>query len=144
MTWQGAGRGREASLIFLQRMTIRMGPTDAPVLDEKPAHIHLAAWQRARWLAGRYSVLFGNLGAFASIMRRNGAEGIAFFFEIFGRPYSLTIPLRAIAGLLLSFEGCRQGSSFSAHYSFQHLICAVRIPALEILAEWIGVGSRLC
>ena len=43
-------------------------------------------------------------------MARSPLEGAAFVAEMFGRPLSLSVPLRIAAGTVLSFEGVRSGS----------------------------------
>jgi cellulose synthase/poly-beta-1,6-N-acetylglucosamine synthase-like glycosyltransferase len=89
----------EASLLLTAAgAKICLAPDDAIVFDEKPSSVDAAASQRARWLLGRYELLMRRGGTFASIMAKNPVEGAALFAEIFGRPLSLTIPLRVLAG----------------------------------------------
>lgn len=89
----------EASILLTASgKTIRMAPERAIVIDEKPNEVGAAASQRARWLLGRYELLFRRFGSFLVIVTRKPAEGVALFAEIFGRPLSLTVPLRAIVG----------------------------------------------
>ncbi len=79
----------------------RIRMTEALVLDEKPEEMTAAASQRARWFLGRYEVLVRRAPAFARVIARRPVEGAAFFVEIFGRPLSLTAPLRVVAAILL-------------------------------------------
>lgn len=79
---------------------IRM--TDASLLDDKPTAVRAAASQRSRWLVGRYELLVRRAPAFAKAIARHPLEGLAFFVEIFGRPLSLTVPLRLGAAVLLA------------------------------------------
>lgn len=89
----------EASLLLTaEGAKICLAPDDAIVFDEKPSSVDAAASQRARWLLGRYELLLRRGGTFASIMAKHPAEGAALFAEIFGRPLSLTVPLRVLAG----------------------------------------------
>lgn len=94
----------EASLL-LHDARVRM--TDAVVIDEKPEGVRDAASQRARWLAGRYELLVRRAPELARHIAAKPAEGFAFFFEIFGRPLSLTVPLRIAAGTWLAWRGER-------------------------------------
>jgi cellulose synthase/poly-beta-1,6-N-acetylglucosamine synthase-like glycosyltransferase len=90
----------EATLLLTaQGATIRM--TDAVVLDEKPEGMTAAASQRARWFLGRYELLVRRAPAFAQVIAKRPIEGAAFLVEIFGRPLSLTAPLRVAAGILM-------------------------------------------
>lgn len=92
----------EASLLLAAAgERCRMGPPAAAVIDDKPHSIEVASRQRARWFAGRFQLLFRRWDAFVSLLRRNPGEGLAFLLEIFGRPFALTVPLRAAAGLLM-------------------------------------------
>ncbi len=79
---------------------IRM--SEAVVLDEKPEAMTAAASQRARWFLGRYELLVRRAPAFAQVIAKRPLEGTAFLVEIFGRPLSLTAPLRLAAGILLT------------------------------------------
>jgi cellulose synthase/poly-beta-1,6-N-acetylglucosamine synthase-like glycosyltransferase len=89
----------EASLLLTAAgATIRLAPEQAIVYDEKPSTVDAAALQRARWLLGRYELLGRRAGTFAEIIARNPAEGVAALVEIFGRPLSLSVPLRLLAG----------------------------------------------
>ena len=78
--------------------TIRLAPEEAVVFDEKPSTIGDAASQRARWILGRYELLGRRFGTFVAVTARRPAEGLASIVEIFGRPLSLTVPLRVITG----------------------------------------------
>lgn len=87
----------EASLLITaDGGTIRMAPR-AIVFDDKPVTMDDAAAQRARWLLGRGELLVRHFGSFVAIGVRHPGEGLAQFAEIFGRPLSLSIPLRAAA-----------------------------------------------
>lgn len=89
----------EASLLLTAAgATIRLAPAAAIVYDEKPATVDAAASQRARWLLGRYELLGRRGATFAELIARNPAEGVAALVEIFGRPLSLSVPLRLVAG----------------------------------------------
>src|SRR5688572_21775775 len=84
----------EASLLITaDGGTIRMAPR-AIVFDDKPVTVDDAAAQRARWLLGRGELLVRHFGSFVAIGVRHPGEGLAQFAEIFGRPLSLSIPLR--------------------------------------------------
>jgi len=96
----------EASLLLTAAgATIRLAPRDAIVFDEKPSSVGAAASQRARWLLGRYELLARRGGTFLAITAKHPAEGLATIVEIFGRPLSLTIPLRLIVGALAIARG---------------------------------------
>jgi cellulose synthase/poly-beta-1,6-N-acetylglucosamine synthase-like glycosyltransferase len=84
---------------------VRMLAPEAIVLDDKPGAVAAAASQRARWLLGRYELLVRRAPAFARVIAKRPAEGLAFFVEIFGRPLSLTAPLRLGAAALLFRRG---------------------------------------
>lgn len=94
----------EASLL-LHRAKLRMADPAAVVRDAKPASVHEAASQRARWIAGRYELLLRRGGEIARWIARRPFEGTAFLLEMFGRPLSLTVPLRFVAGLWLAWRG---------------------------------------
>ncbi|HEX6094975.1 MAG TPA: glycosyltransferase family 2 protein [Thermoanaerobaculia bacterium] len=91
----------EATLLLTARGD-RIRMTEAVVLDEKPEAMTAAASQRARWFLGRYELLARRAPAFAQVVAKRPLEGAAFLVEIFGRPLSLTAPLRVIAGILLA------------------------------------------
>src|SRR5204863_7098443 len=96
----------EASLLLTaEGAKICLAPDDAIVFDEKPSSVDAAASQRARWLLGRYELVLRRGGTFASIMAKHPLEGAALFAEIFGRPLSLTVPLRVLAGAWAIREG---------------------------------------
>jgi len=84
--------------------TIRMLAPQALVLDDKPDGVTAAASQRARWLLGRYELLLRRPWAFARVFGRRPLEGLALLVEIFGRPLSLTAPLRVLAAAWLFRE----------------------------------------
>jgi Glycosyl transferase family group 2 len=79
----------------------RIRLVDARILDEKPYEIAAAASQRSRWILGRYELLFRRAPAFGKVIATRPLEGVAFLLEIFGRPFSLTAPLRVLAALLV-------------------------------------------
>lgn len=93
----------EASLL-LHRAVIRMAPPEAIVIDEKPESVRSTALQRARWLVGRYELLIRRAPALMTLIARRPAEGLAWLVEVFGRPLSLTVPLRIVAGALLIWK----------------------------------------
>ncbi len=89
----------EASLLLTASgAPIRLAPEDAVVFDEKPSTVNAAASQRARWILGRYELLARRFGTFVAVTAQRPAEGLASIVEIFGRPLSLTVPLRVITG----------------------------------------------
>jgi hypothetical protein len=92
----------EASLL-LHRERIRMSA--AVVFDEKPATVGMAGSQRARWLVGRYELLFRRAGTFAAHVAHRPLEGFAFIAEIFGQPLSLSVPLRLGVGAFAISRG---------------------------------------
>lgn len=93
----------EASLLITaEGGTIRMVPR-AIVFDDKPSSVEDAAAQRARWLLGRGELLFRHFGSFVAIGIRRPGEGLAQFAEMFGRPLSLSIPLRLGAAALAAW-----------------------------------------
>lgn len=93
----------EASLAAAARgARLTMSCEEAFVVDEKPRDVASAAGQRARWLAGRVQLLLKKPGDFARLTARHPGEGLAFFLEIFGRPLSLSLLLRAIAGSIIA------------------------------------------
>jgi hypothetical protein len=94
----------EASAL-LHGATIRMAPPRALIVDQKPDSIQDSASQRARWLVGRYELLIRRLPDFGRYIVRRPLEGLAFLAEIFGRPLSLTLPLRGIAAAWLVWRG---------------------------------------
>lgn len=80
---------------------LRLGPPSSMVVDDKPATVGAAARQRARWFAGRLSLLALQPLAWLQLLRRSPLEGVAFFLEIFGRPLTLSVPARLVVGLAL-------------------------------------------
>lgn len=78
-----------------------LGPPDAVVTDEKPEDVGKAAVQRARWLAGRWQLLFRQAGGFWSLLRLRPVEGLAFLCEIWGRPFVLSTGIRFLLGGVL-------------------------------------------
>lgn len=89
----------EASLLLTAAgRTIRLAPEGTMVYDEKPSAVTDAASQRARWILGRYELLARRLETFAAITAARPAEGLAAVVEIFGRPLTLTVPLRLVVG----------------------------------------------
>jgi hypothetical protein len=87
-----------------------LGPPEALVRDEKPARVRDAARQRARWLAGRYAILFRQAGAVLRLICRRPMEGSAFVVEVLSRPFSLTAMLRLAIAAVLLVVGWRTGS----------------------------------
>jgi cellulose synthase/poly-beta-1,6-N-acetylglucosamine synthase-like glycosyltransferase len=87
----------EATLLIIARGgRVTLGGAGAVVNDEKPPTVYSAALQRARWLLGRYELLVKRAPDFLRALVWRPAETTALFFEIFGRPLSLTIPFRLI------------------------------------------------
>jgi hypothetical protein len=87
----------EATLLMIARGgRVALGGAAAVVIDEKPPTVYSAASQRARWLLGRYELLFKRAADFLRALARKPAETTALLFELFGRPLSLTIPFRAV------------------------------------------------
>jgi hypothetical protein len=136
----------EASLL-LHRATIRMAPPDAIVFDEKPQSIHSAASQRARWFLGRYELLFRRAPEFAKCISRRPLEGIAWVAEIFGRPLSLTVPLRVVAGLLLVSRGrTTLGAAIAGSTIIDAALFSGRTSpraALRLAASWLLAAAML-
>jgi len=96
----------EATLLMIARgQRVALGGPEAVVIDEKPLTVYWAASQRARWLLGRYEVLFKRAGELGRAVVRRPAETTALFFEIFGRPLSLTIPFRVIVAAVGILSG---------------------------------------
>jgi len=134
----------EASILLTAAgATIRLAPPDAVVFDEKPASVRAAASQRARWLLGRYELLARRSGAFVTIAARRPAEGLAAIVEIFGRPLSLTIPLRLITGAFAIRSGSVVLGSLVAGSTaidiVSHLTTARGVPrgAASVAASWL-------
>jgi cellulose synthase/poly-beta-1,6-N-acetylglucosamine synthase-like glycosyltransferase len=97
----------EASVLLMARGSrVALGDPQAMVRDEKPQSIYSAASQRARWILGQYEVLIRQRSAFRKALSRSPAEAASTFFEIFGRPLSLSVPLRiGIAAVALLTPG---------------------------------------
>lgn len=96
----------EATLLLAaagRQLTLASG--EARVIDEKPSRVADAARQRARWLAGRMEIVARHPGALMNLIRRRPAEGVVFVLDLFGRPLSLTIPLRLVVGAGLLATG---------------------------------------
>jgi hypothetical protein len=134
----------EASLLLTAAgATIRLAPEDAVVFDEKPSDVTAAASQRARWILGRYELLGRRPGTFAAIAARKPGEGIAAFVEIFGRPLSLSVPLRLVAGVWAIRSGYTiLGSVVAGSTAIDvasHLIAARGIPrgTASVAASWV-------
>ena len=67
--------------------------------------MNAAASQRARWILGRYELFARRFGTFIAVTAKHPAEGLASIVEIFGRPLTLTVPLRVITGALAIKSG---------------------------------------
>lgn len=78
---------------------------DCLVYDEKPRDVASAAAQRARWIVGRYALLFRHSAGFVRLIVRRPLEGVAFLAEIFGRPLALTSLLRLAAAIVIFVHG---------------------------------------
>jgi len=90
----------EATLLMIARGgRVALGGARALVIDEKPLTVYSAASQRARWLLGRYELLFKCVADIFRGLARKPAETTAILFELLGRPLSLTIPFRAIVAI---------------------------------------------
>jgi hypothetical protein len=136
----------EASLL-LYRAKIRMAPRNAIVLDEKPPSIHDAGSQRARWLVGRYELLFKRATTFAAHIAHRPIEGLAFFVEIFGRPLSLTVPLRVATGAFLMWRGFTlAGAVIAASTLIDVALFTGRTSpraALRLAASWLVAAAMI-
>ena len=132
----------EASLL-LHASKIRM--SDAVVIDEKPESVRDAASQRARWLVGRYELLFRRAPQLAEAIAHKPTENLAFLAEIFGRPLSLTVPLRAVAGLWLISRGHRvTGAAIAATTLIDVALVAGRTSpaaAMKLAASWLAAAA---
>lgn len=96
----------EATLMIIARgERVALGSESAFVNDDKPSTVYSAASQRSRWLLGRYEVLFKRAADLGRAFVRKPLETIALFFEIFGRPLSLTIPFRTIVSIVAIANG---------------------------------------
>lgn len=84
---------------------IALAPPDVRVFDEKVSEPRAAAAQRARWFSGRWHLAAAQGRWIGRWIARAPAEGLAFVFEIGARPFSLTLPLRLVAGGLLVATG---------------------------------------
>ncbi len=123
----------EASLLLTaEGYKLRMTDERSFVFDDKPGDVASAARQRARWLAGRIELLIKHPHALAKLLRRNFAEGIAFLFEIFGRPLSLTILLRAAAGLSLAIGIARGNGGAAAILSLALCLLSIGIEVVFV------------
>jgi hypothetical protein len=136
----------EASLL-LYRAKIRMAPREAVVFDEKPPSIHDAGSQRARWLVGRYELLFRRATTFAAHIAHRPDEGVAFFVEIFGRPLSLTVPLRVAGGAFLIWRGFTiAGAIIAATTLIDVALFTGRTSlrgALRLAASWLVAAAMI-
>lgn len=136
----------EASLL-LYRTRIRMAPREAIVFDEKPASIHDAGSQRARWLVGRYELLFRRATTFAAQIAHRPDEGLAFLVEIFGRPLSLTVPVRVVTGAFLMWRGFTiLGVAIAASTFIDVALFAGRTSpagALRLAASWLAAAAMI-
>jgi len=98
----------EASLLLMARGSrVALGDPLAIVRDEKPQSIYSAASQRARWLLGRYEVLIKHGSALRQAFWRSPGQTAAMFVEIFGRPLSLSVPLRMAIAVVAFFTAGR-------------------------------------
>lgn len=86
---------------------VRLGPPSPVVLDDKPETVGAAARQRARWFAGRFSLLVLQPRAWLRLLLRSPLQAGGFLVELFSRPLTLTIPARllAAAGVLWTTPG---------------------------------------
>jgi cellulose synthase/poly-beta-1,6-N-acetylglucosamine synthase-like glycosyltransferase len=126
----------EASVLLTAAgASIRLAPTDALVLDDKPDTVAAAASQRSRWLLGRYELLFRRPGALLATIGRHPAEGLALFVEIFGRPLSLSVPLRLVAGGLAIRSGYVVTGSVVAASTAIDVACHLRAGSARDVAR---------
>jgi hypothetical protein len=136
----------EASLL-LHRQTIRLAPADALVFDQKPESIGGAGAQRARWIVGRYELLIRRAPELARCIAHRPIEGLAWLVEIFGRPLSLTIPLRLGTGALLVLRGRVVAGSVIAGSTLIDLsLFAGRTSpraALRLAASWLVAAAMI-
>jgi hypothetical protein len=141
----------EASLLVIAAgESAGLGPSESHVIDVKPESIQSAAAQRARWLLGRYALLVRQSSSLLSAFRRRPVETSAFLLEIFGRPLSLTFPLRVaavVAGLIrvplgaLTTTALTGIIAISASIDLLLLLIAARtnpVGILKLAAAWIG------
>ena len=134
----------EASLLLAAAGgRLRMSALDAFVRDEKPSTVYSAASQRARWILARYHVLVRHLGVMVRAFPRRPLEMLAFFIEIFGRPISLTILVRAGAAVLLFFRAQPWlGAAVAATIVLDVAMFMIATPAaprviLRLVASWL-------
>jgi cellulose synthase/poly-beta-1,6-N-acetylglucosamine synthase-like glycosyltransferase len=134
-----------------------MGPETAVVVDEKPDDIEKAATQRARWLLGRWQLLVRQPGAFLRVLMRGPLEGVAFFCEIWGRPFVLSVAIRLLAGIVLgvaaaagllriAFLGLAAAFVLSALLTAGAVVSCGRVPwrsVATLARSWVKSLSRL-
>lgn len=134
----------EASLL-LHRARIRMAPREAVVHDEKPESVADAGAQRARWLIGNYELLVRRAGTLRDAVAHRPLEGLAFIAEIFGKPLSLTIPIRIAAGAYLIAKGrVATGSLIVGSTLIDAALLAGRTSprnALRLAASWLVAAA---
>jgi hypothetical protein len=130
----------EASLL-LHQATIRMGPPDAIVFDQKPAELASSALQRARWLVGRYELLVLQVRPLGAAVAHRPLEGLAFVAEIFGHPLSLTVPFRIVtAAFLVSRGHVAMGSAIAGSTVIDAALLMGRTSpgaAMRLAASWL-------
>lgn len=101
----------EATLLLASRgFRLVLSQGAAFVVDEKPARWRAAATQRARWIAGRLEILLRHPRAFVRLFALRPGDGLAFLLDMFGRPLSLTVPLRLLGGAWLIAPAIEGGS----------------------------------
>lgn len=100
----------EASfLLAAQGWRTALLPAVAVVIDEKPFSVAEASRQRARWLAGQWSVIRCHWRKFLPFFARRPLEALSWAAMLLSRPLSLTTPLRLIVGVFLFTAGQKTG-----------------------------------
>lgn len=136
----------EASLL-LHRAVIRLAPPKAIVFDEKPESVQSAALQRARWLVGRYELLVRRAPEFAKCVAHRPLEGLAWIAEIFGRPLSLSVPLRVGVGVFLMSRGrTLLGVAIAGSTAIDAALFFRRTSpraALQLAASWVVAAAMV-
>jgi len=80
---------------------VRLGPPSPVVWDDKPETVGAAARQRARWFAGRYSLLVLQPRAWLRLLLRSPFQAGEFLAELGSRPLTLTILARLLVAAAL-------------------------------------------
>ena len=131
----------EASLLLAaDGDRIGRAPAGPMVIDEKPREVGAAAAQRARWLAGTLMLALQRGVTLATLCSRRPLEGLAFVAQLFGRPLSLTGPLRLVIASIILLAG---GSGSVGRLALPALIVASVVSDLFCLrvSAPLDVGS---